>query len=448
MVSNLLTTFILEELPCSMIALCPFVLKNTRRRFSSLRLCLCLLASFLLAPLLNMLGVLFVDAVSPPMPTPTACGLWACIDVLLCFIFLSLFMAWCCETAWPQILWPVLCAYLAQDIAYSLFVFCFPAGAHRGRASFSPTFLWVEVVILLIFNISFLLFVLRLQERKGAPHHIAPLVAPSLLFAVALGHTLEVVLCVDPRLQAPAITRLFMLQHIMLFMGIWTVFHLYREKLNYRSLATTELQLRQNLQKQMQTFQSNREDMNHKFHDFKHILSGLRAESDRQKKILLVNKLEEGVTIMDSHIRTNHSALNIILTDTMLNCDKLGIQWTCMADGSALSFMDQVDLCRLIGNALDNAVESVSKIEIPDKRFLSVNIWKVGGLSFIKIENYCLEVPEFKDGLPLSTKLDKTEHGYGMQSIRMITETYNGQFKINVQNNIFSLNIMFPCPSE
>ena len=110
--------------------------------------------------------------------------------------------------------------------------------------------------------------------------------------------------------------------------------------------------------------------------------------------------------------------------------------------------MDQVDLCRLIGNALDNAVESVSKIEIPDKRFLSVNIWKVGGLSFIKIENYCLEVPEFKDGLPLSTKLDKTEHGYGMQSIRMITETYNGQFKINVQNNIFSLNIMFPCPSE
>ncbi len=47
-----------------------------------------------------------------------------------------------------------------------------------------------------------------------------------------------------------------------------------------------------------------------------------------------------------------------------------------MADGSAVSFIDPIDLYTMLGNALDNAIESAAKISDPQKRLISVNIWK------------------------------------------------------------------------
>lgn len=88
-----------------------------------------------------------------------------------------------------------------------------------------------------------------------------------------------------------------------------------------------------------------------------------------------------------------------------------------MADGNAIRFLDSVDLYTLLGNALENAVESVSQVSDPQKRFLSVNIWKRERMAFLKIENYCETIPEFRAVLPVTTKTNASEHGYGMRSI-------------------------------
>ena len=154
------------------------------------------------------------------------------------------------------------------------------------------------------------------------------------------------------------------------------------------------------------------------------------------------------MAIFDSKIKTGNQALDTILTGSILTCDENHIQWTCMADGTALEFMDAFELCRLIGNTLDNAIESVLRIDEEEKRFIAVNIWRRDGLSFIKISNYCAENPVFENGIPLSTKLNKSEHGYGMQSIKAIIEQYGGHWGINIEDGIFTLSIMFPVPQK
>ena len=115
-----------------------------------------------------------------------------------------------------------------------------------------------------------------------------------------------------------------------------------------------------------------------------------------------------------------------------------------MADGKALEFMDAFDLYIMLGNALDNAVECLSTVTPVEKRFLFINIRRKGSLVLICIRNYCEQSPEFAHGLPVTTKDNKQEHGYGTRSIRAIAEKYNGQISARWQNQVFSLNIMLP----
>ena len=48
------------------------------------------------------------------------------------------------------------------------------------------------------------------------------------------------------------------------------------------------------------------------------------------------------------------------------------------------------------------------------------------------------------DGLPITTKEDSSYHGYGVKSIYLIVDKYNGNVSFKEKNNMFSLNILIP----
>ena len=70
-----------------------------------------------------------------------------------------------------------------------------------------------------------------------------------------------------------------------------------------------------------------------------------------------------------------------------------------MADGKILNFIDAFDLYIMLGNALDNAIESLETVQDMENRFLVFNVWQRGMLVFIKIENYCEKEVRFCNGL-------------------------------------------------
>ena len=60
------------------------------------------------------------------------------------------------------------------------------------------------------------------------------------------------------------------------------------------------------------------------------------------------------------------------------------------------------------------------------------------------IENYCEDELEFRNGLPVSTKGDDNYHGFGMKSIQYVVEKYGGNLVANLEEKIFSVDIIFP----
>lgn len=197
-------------------------------------------------------------------------------------------------------------------------------------------------------------------------------------------------------------------------------------------------------QKQYELHKENIDLLNIKCHDIKHRISCLSGKNIDKSELDSIN---ETVSVYDTFIKTGNEVLDIILTEKNFVCKNKGILLTCMADSKNLSFIKAGDLYALFGNLTDNAIEAVSKIEDEEKRCIGVNVHSVEGFITITVKNYFSGTVEFsKDGLPVTTKKDTDFHGFGIKSIKMIVDKYNGDLSIVVENNIFKINILFPLP--
>ena len=160
-----------------------------------------------------------------------------------------------------------------------------------------------------------------------------------------------------------------------------------------------------------------------------------------------VPDLERSVSIYNSAVRTGNETLDIVLTDKRLHCASHNIQFTCIADGSGVAFMETMDIFSLFGNILDNAIECES-LQPPEMRFIHLSVRTVNRMLTIHAENHFEDSLQFKDGLPVTTKADKDSHGYGMMSVRHIVEKYNGSFSISTQDKLFQIDIIMPIPCD
>lgn len=97
------------------------------------------------------------------------------------------------------------------------------------------------------------------------------------------------------------------------------------------------------------------------------------------------------------------------------------------------------------GNALDNAIEAVMELEDIQKRVISVKIVAQQDILVIQIQNYYDRNLIYEDGLPVTTKKNRYEHGYGMKSIRYMAEKYNGTITVSSEDDIFRLQILIPA---
>lgn len=183
--------------------------------------------------------------------------------------------------------------------------------------------------------------------------------------------------------------------------------------------------------------------INIKCHDMKHQIRKFATQGGLDSQYIA--EIEDLINIYDSTVKTGNEVLDIILTEKSLLCCKEKIKLNCMVDAHGLQKIKEGDLYALFGNIIDNSIEAVSKIDEVDKRCIGLNVHSIKKFVTIKIDNYFKgEVDFTPDGLPKTTKKDKSYHGFGMKSISAIVEKYGGILNVYVENETFILTIVFP----
>jgi len=166
------------------------------------------------------------------------------------------------------------------------------------------------------------------------------------------------------------------------------------------------------------------------------------SQSGIKENEKFVKEVQDLVDVYDARPDTGNEALDTILMEKGLYCRMHGINWTCIADGSLLNGMDVIDLYTLMGNALDNAVESVEQLDTA--RIIEVRIEPKNSFNMIQIENSCNPSLEISGTQISTTKKDSENHGFGLKSIQSIAEKYGGNMVINAKDGRFVLTVLLP----
>ena len=347
-----------------------------------------------------------------------------------------------CKIKFRSAVYGGVCTYLIQDFAYTVFVFIMPEYVHKRKGAFDlHFFVWKVLVMIIIYGWMYYFFARKITE-DGEYRFNCSQSLPFMILIITIGKTLGTFARISYDIQSNFYFNIIVLYDLLLTAVLLISQMLLRREEIFKKKALIERQLREMQNQQYQYFQENIKNINHKCHDLKHMVAALSQEENENRKDKL-QELEKSVMIYESQMNTGNSALDTILANTWLTCEQKEIQWTCMADGKALEFMDNFDLYIMLGNALDHAIESVKDVHDTNRRFISLNIWRRNNLVFIKIENYCDKPVQVKDGVPVTTKENPEEHGFGSRSIRSVVEKYQGESSVLVENHVFTLNMIF-----
>lgn len=201
------------------------------------------------------------------------------------------------------------------------------------------------------------------------------------------------------------------------------------------------------LKKQTQQYEMSQECIdviNFKYHDLKHQISLWKKETENKHQENYLDELQKMIKLYEIRMHTGNEVLDTILAEKGVVCVRKEIRITNVADGKALDFMELEDICAVFGNALDNAIEYLEQVRDKEKRLIRVVVRRIHDFVMIQIENYCENEVCLEGRLPGSSKGDERFHGYGLRSIRYISEKYHGKMDISQKENWFVLKIILP----
>lgn len=195
------------------------------------------------------------------------------------------------------------------------------------------------------------------------------------------------------------------------------------------------------IEKKREQYEISKESMdliNIKYHDLKHRLSDLGNKLSNEE----IKSIRDAASVYDCYYKTGNDALDTVLNEHSLRCSRNNIQMTFSGNGKALDFVSIEDIYSLFGNAIENAMEASLKIGEQNKRVISINVEQKGQFISLNISNYFVGEIVYSDGLPKTTKTtEKGFHGYGMKSMKIIAEKYDGGLKVSTNSDVFELNI-------
>ena len=133
---------------------------------------------------------------------------------------------------------------------------------------------------------------------------------------------------------------------------------------------------------------------------------------------------------------TGIEVLNLMLNYEIEQAEEKTIRVNCAVEAYHCP-VDETELCIIIGNLFDNAIEAVK--DLPDEqRQIDFSIQNPNGIFRIEISNPYEGERRKIEYHYLTTKKENTEmHGLGLMSVQKIVEKYDGLIEISDEDNVF-----------
>ena len=176
-------------------------------------------------------------------------------------------------------------------------------------------------------------------------------------------------------------------------------------------------------------------------HEFAHRLTVLDAYAKAGDYEAVARSLEEwrGSSADGSARYCEHIAVNAMLQDAAARARERGIEFRASAIVPRELNISDDDLCRLLMNMLDNAVEGAERTPEGRRKFVRVRLRSSEGFLAVSCENSFdgRVLPDGRGGL-LTTKTEGA-HGLGLAQMRAVAEKYSSVLELSRTDGEFTV---------
>ena len=185
-------------------------------------------------------------------------------------------------------------------------------------------------------------------------------------------------------------------------------------------------------------------------HDIKNHILVMNMLAEQGNYDELKNYLREmsGVIDESDYVRISGvSAVDAILNEKMYEAQAQSVTTSFDVVNLDKNGVAPLDLCIILSNALDNAIEANLKIEDKTARWIKLKVHGNTAFSVISVSNPLVSAPKTRpDGTLITTKQNADSHGFGLKSIESTAKKYKGEMLAKAEDGVFTLVVRLNSP--
>lgn len=267
---------------------------------------------------------------------------------------------------------------------------------------------------------------------KGAFRFVSVIAAAGIL-AVAVLSGQTVLAIADDTLY------MWTIQAVVLMMSV-LVFNMNRQYEVEKELAELKSEQAKLLERDYTTL-NNAYAINAKlFHDFHNhigVLRQLLIHGRTDEAVQYLDELQTPVQEMTDTVWTGDETADYLINSKAVTAGENGIEYQVQAEFPRHTNLKSADLCAILGNLLDNALEAAKQIPVPEQKFIRLTIRRINQMLVIKVENSFYTPPVKQDGMLKTSKAGNGLHGWGLKSAQTAAEKYDGMVQTSYVGNTF-----------
>lgn len=183
----------------------------------------------------------------------------------------------------------------------------------------------------------------------------------------------------------------------------------------------------------------------HDYHNHMQSLKAYLAMDNVSEARQYLDTLEEDLDDINLLFNTGNLNADAILNSKISLAIKNGIHVDYKATIPADLNISDIDLCVLIGNLIDNALEACRDLPA-QSRFIRLYIGSLKGQLYISVSNATAELVRKLDEEYISNK--RGDHGHGLKRINNIVNKYSGYINRKNEPGVFATEVMLPVISS
>lgn len=223
------------------------------------------------------------------------------------------------------------------------------------------------------------------------------------------------------------------------------VFALFSKLQNQLTISRDNREMKMQLELQRQSAEKMENAYNHTRalrHDLKNhlrALGGMLQSGNTDDALAYIQTMQSDLEDATYFAVTGNTAVDAILNEKLLTAQRQETNLRFDAVTLKNTKAKPMDLCIILSNALDNALEACRKIDDIQSRTVSLKIREESDFLLISVQNPVAQPPKKLGNSFLSDKKDRENHGIGLRSIRLTAEKYSGEVLAECENSVFTL---------